>query len=319
MKSYFLWGMLFFLTVVIFGGIGKTASADDQGNPPVKAAAGIQPISNLNNSWFVIYKIRDHIFAIGEPRYYQHNISYLIAGQKRALLIDAGANATDEMLQVVKSLTDKPVSVLPTHLHFDHVGGLKYFDDIWLLDTPFVRSCKQSDGSYKIPGSFTLGFIDKFELPAIKVNRMVAPDEIIDLGRIKIKVVLAPGHSQDEAVIYDMTDNMLFAGDFIFPGVLIGGNSGQYLDSCTRVIDLINRDTEIYGAHAGENCSLVPKMYVSDIQALKQFLIEFAAGRSEGTLFNIPEFINRGMHHPINDRISYLDQVIWINGQEYKF
>ena len=83
----------------------------------------------------MVYKIRDNILAISEPRYYQGNFSYLVVGERKALLIDAGATAKHDIAAVVNALTAKPVAVLPTHLHFDHLGGLARFDEVWLPDT----------------------------------------------------------------------------------------------------------------------------------------------------------------------------------------
>jgi hypothetical protein len=40
--------------------------------------------------WFEIYRIRPGVFAIYEPKQFEEVISYLILGEKRALLLDTG-------------------------------------------------------------------------------------------------------------------------------------------------------------------------------------------------------------------------------------
>jgi hypothetical protein len=40
--------------------------------------------------WFEVYRIRPGVFAIYEPKQFEEVISYLILGDKRALLFDTG-------------------------------------------------------------------------------------------------------------------------------------------------------------------------------------------------------------------------------------
>ena len=52
---------------------------------------------------------------------------YLLEGQRKACLIDTGHGNGDNLKKVVETLTDKPVFVILTHNHEDHIGGSGWF------------------------------------------------------------------------------------------------------------------------------------------------------------------------------------------------
>ena len=56
---------------------------------------------------------------------------YLVQGKERAALIDTGMGQPG-LSRVVSALTDRPVIVLNTHGHLDHVGCNQEFDAIYM-------------------------------------------------------------------------------------------------------------------------------------------------------------------------------------------
>ena len=65
------------------------------------------------DDYYTIQKIDERTFAIGEPRYYQLNFNYLIIGDTRAVIFDAGTGQRD-IRRVEKVL---PVFQLHLFLH----------------------------------------------------------------------------------------------------------------------------------------------------------------------------------------------------------
>jgi len=90
------------------------------------------------DSWFEVYKVAPGVFAIYEPHQFEEVISYLILGDKRALLFDTGLGIGD-IKRVVDSLTSLPIVVLNSHTHNDHVGDNWEFTEIYGMDTDFTR------------------------------------------------------------------------------------------------------------------------------------------------------------------------------------
>src|SRR5437660_1210059 len=93
----------------------------------------------LNDPWFEVYKVAPATFAIYEPHQAEEVISYLIVGTKQALLFDTGMGIGN-IKAVVARLTSRPIVVLNSHTHDDHVGGNWQFPFVYGVDTAFTRA-----------------------------------------------------------------------------------------------------------------------------------------------------------------------------------
>ena len=93
-------------------------------------------MASVENDWFYTRTIGPGIWLIAEP---QHVYSYLIEGSDQAALIDTGLNIAP-IRPVAEALTDRPLKVINTHYHFDHIGGNHEFDEIAKEERPSSRS-----------------------------------------------------------------------------------------------------------------------------------------------------------------------------------
>jgi hypothetical protein len=89
--------------------------------------------------WFEVYRVQPGVLAIYEPGQFEEVVSYLILGEKRALLFDTGLGIGD-LRALVSSVTELPVAVLNSHSHYDHIGGNHQFDRVYGPDTPYTRA-----------------------------------------------------------------------------------------------------------------------------------------------------------------------------------
>jgi hypothetical protein len=76
----------------------------------------------------VIIEIAPGTYFINE---FGMNAMYLVVGEKRALVIDAGTGFCD-FKGIIENLTKLPYDVAITHAHPDHVGGVGQFDEIYI-------------------------------------------------------------------------------------------------------------------------------------------------------------------------------------------
>jgi glyoxylase-like metal-dependent hydrolase (beta-lactamase superfamily II) len=282
----------------------------------IGALVGRRPEQPVQGRWvddyFVVETIDATTFAIGEPRYYQGNYSYLLIGTQRAVLFDAGTGNRD-ILTVVRALTKVPVTVLPSHLHFDHVGALGRLDHTALPDLPSLRSRIATDGTLPLERYEFLGLADGLPLPRIAVDEWWFPGTDINLGGGRhLRVLATPGHTPDSASLYDAERRLLFVGDLIYPGKLYaflpGASRRAYLDTTGRLLAMIDPDTRLYTAHRADDPDRIaaPVLEVADLRALEATLLAIDGGKAVSTGFYPRIF-------PVRGPITFATGFAWNN------
>ncbi len=234
------------------------------------------------DDYFLVEQIDPMTFAIGEPRYYQGNYSYLLLGTSRAVLFDAGTGTRD-IVPLVRSLTFLPVTVVPSHLHFDHVGALGRFDRTALIDDPGLRA-RTHDGILKLRRYEFLGFVDDLPAPSFRVDEWWKPDSTIDLGGRQVRVIATPGHTPTSVSLYDAQNKEAFVGDFVYPGNLYvflpGASRSAYLATTRKLLGELDLSTRIFCAHMAEPPAPVraPVLTLDELRSLEQALVALETG-----------------------------------------
>jgi len=180
-----------------------------------------------DSTWYEVYRIRPGVFAIYEPHQYEEVISYLIVGSNKALLFDTGLGIGD-MRKLVAQLTSRPVIMLNSHTHFDHIGDDWQFTDILGIDSDYTRQNEKGATRDQlrdtvIPERFCgnppAGFKpENYEIPAFKISHFVKDGDKIDLGGRQVEVLLTPGHTPDSLCLLDRKNKLLFTGDTFYAG-----------------------------------------------------------------------------------------------------
>lgn len=274
-------GFLPYLYVESWPYLNKSTLMSDA---PAKLAKG-----RMFDDYFAIEDLGDGVHAIGEPRYYQANYSYLIVGNKRALLFDAGSGTRD-VRPVVKSLTDLPVTILPSHLHYDHLAGLHASDRLALVDLPSTRA--DVDGGRFSPGRYEfLGMFDGLTGPSLPVAEWIKPGATIDLGGRTLRLLSTPGHTSQSISLYDRQGGRLFTGDFIYPTMLYaflpGADLRAYRRTADRLLQDLPPDTRLWAAHCCRRNEGYAASWLgmADLADLDRALREIEAGERSSTGF----------------------------------
>jgi len=214
-----------------------------------------------SDPWFEVYKPALNVFAIYEPHQSEEVISYLIVGEKRALLFDTGMGISD-IKKVTTELTNLPIIVLNSHTHDDHVGGNWEFSTIYGMDTDFTR--KNARGSREdaqaeitpdqICGTLPSGFDARaYATRPWRITAYTHDGDRFDLGGRTIEVIATPGHTPDAISLLDRAKGLLFTGDTYYPAPIWlfrpETNLDAYASSIRRLAALAPQVRLVLGAH----------------------------------------------------------------------
>ncbi|WOF74732.1 MBL fold metallo-hydrolase [Parvibaculaceae bacterium PLY_AMNH_Bact1] len=251
------------------------------------------------DDFYTVERLDAQTFAISEPRYFRDVYSYLVVGEREALLIDSGSPLRD-ISSIVGQLTNKPVSVIATHLHFDHVGNHTRFEKILMPDLGTLRA-RTREGRFVPEALEHLGQVEGYEISGWEVGGWWPVGTEIDLGRRAVTLLATPGHTPDSISIWDRANNRLFMGDYAGDGeiyaFLPNSSLGAYLETTERLLNDLPPETLLFAAHGGAETKAVPSVGTQNLMDLRDGLLAMRDGRLAGTGFWPRAYpINRNTH-----------------------
>src|SRR4051812_29998104 len=220
--------------------------------------------TSIADDWFTIYAIATNLFVFYEPRHYEETLATLIIGREKAALIDTGCGIGD-LRKAVRAVTDKPIVVVNTHTHTDHIGSNHQFGDIVMFDHPLARRVAKQGVSAQIMHNDILadhlvikpwpeGFDPQgFSLPPFRVSRWLRAGDRIDLGDRDLVVIPTPGEAADHICLLDSADRILFCGDILLHGPvwthLEGGNLSDLVRSYRTLMEYYDDFDHLMPSH----------------------------------------------------------------------
>ena len=198
----------------------------------------------------VFHQIDDHTW-VGTGHVMSNESLYLVEGDKKAVLIDAGTNIKD-LDKIVASITSKPVMLVATHVHPDHTGAsIDYFSELYINPADTVG----------IP-MFMPNY--KGEVKYLKDG------DVIDLGGRELEVVFSPGHTPGSTTFIDKKAKYGFSGDSFGSGnLLLTTNFSTLKATCEKVDKVMNQYNieKLYPGHFfGSNLETITR--VNDLHTI---------------------------------------------------
>lgn len=208
----------------------------------------------LEDAWFALRWLDEGTLAIGEPAYHQCNWSCLITDGDESLLWDTGSGRR-AIAPLVERHGGRRVHAFPSHMHFDHLGGINEFGPVVLADLPCLRALEVK-GHVTPPEEMFLGAFENLAAPRFPVGRWVTPGEKLSVGARQLEVLHTPGHSPDSVSLWEAELTRLYAADLLYQGDLYaqvpGASLPDYANTLRALLTWLPENVEIFGAHGQE-------------------------------------------------------------------
>ncbi len=184
---------------------------------------------------------------------FQENTYLIWDEEKNCAIIDPGCSdeyERNELVEFIEQNELKPVKLLNTHCHVDHVLGNKYLAEKYHLklemhqgDVPVLNAVPNYGASY--------GFV---------TGEMVEPEvflehgDVVKVGSIELSVIHTPGHSPGGICFYHAPTKQIIVGDALFYGSigrtdLPGGNHAQLITAIKNELLTLPEDVQVHSGH----------------------------------------------------------------------
>lgn len=174
---------------------------------------------------------------------------YIISKNKDAIIIDPGSD-----FEKIKSFIDsnelKPLAIVNTHGHFDHVGAIEDLKSEYNIplymhegDEFLLKNAVEHASMFGI-----------FGIKSSNIDNYLEDNQLLAFGDIKLKVLHTPGHSPGGVSLYLGEAKAVFTGDTLFKDS-VGRTDFPYADFNTLANSIKNKlyvlddDVTVYPGH----------------------------------------------------------------------
>lgn len=191
---------------------------------------------------------------------FQENTYVLVNKEKECWIIDPGCYFREEkteLLDFIKANELKPIRLINTHCHLDHVFGNKFMFDTYgllpeyhRLDEPTLEMAQAAAKMYGIPDYD----------PSPKAVLFLNEGDTLSLGNTQFEVFFLPGHAPGHIALVNHGQEVVIGGDVLFYDSigrtdLPGGNHARLIDSIKSKLFKLKDGYTVYSGH-GEETSI---------------------------------------------------------------
>lgn len=196
---------------------------------------------------------------------FQENTYVLYDETKECVIIDPGCYDEKErnrLVELIESRDLKPVRLINTHCHIDHIFGNKFVSEKYNLPLESHKDEQQtieySESKSKLYG------VELEPSPAITI--FWDEGDVITFGNSELEVLFTPGHSPASISFYNRKGNFIIGGDVLFHGSigrtdLPGGNFETLTNIIRTKFFTLPDQTKVYSGHGEVTTVLNEKLH----------------------------------------------------------
>lgn len=168
------------------------------------------------------------------------------------IVVDPAAEA-DHICRTMDKIEGRPVGILLTHGHYDHIMAVNELKEKWQVPVYAARAEEKmlGDASINLSASWEgTGY-------SVKADCLLEDGEVFELAGFSVKMYLTPGHTEGSCCYYLEEEEVLMSGDTIFCENcgrcdLPGGNFAHMQESLRKMILHLPKEVRIYPGHGEE-------------------------------------------------------------------
>lgn len=194
--------------------------------------------------------IQIHSFPFGP---FQENTYVLFDETKECVIIDPGCYDNRERAELAAFIENKqlkPVRLLNTHCHLDHIFGNGFVCEKYNLKPEFNSLDQRIFDAY-------LTTADLYNLnaePSPQAGNFLNEGDVVKFGNSQLEIVFTPGHSPGSITFYEKDQKFMIAGDVLFYGSigrsdLPGGDHDTLIQSIKEKLLPMGDEFKVYSGH----------------------------------------------------------------------
>ena len=195
---------------------------------------------------------------------FQENTYVLHDNSGECVIVDPGCNDAHEeavLSEFIENNSLKPVVLLNTHCHIDHVLGNRFIHERYKLEL-----CSHKDEEAVLVANDSLapmyGIAYKKSPP---ITQFLDEGDVLEFGNSKLEVLFTPGHSPASISLFHRESQQLIAGDVLFQGSigrtdLPGGDYDTLIRSIKEKYYPLGDDVRVYPGHGPSTTIFMEKM-----------------------------------------------------------
>ena len=191
-----------------------------------------------------------HFFTFGP---FQENTYILYDETKECIIIDPGCYDDSERMELITFIEKnnlKPVRLINTHCHVDHVFGNGFVANKFNLPLEINKKDQPVLDSYLMVAKMYNLKADPSPAPASFLDE----GDVVKFGNSSLEILFTPGHSPGSITFYNTTQKFMIAGDVLFHGSigrtdLPGGDMNTLINSITTKLLTLSDDYVVHSGH----------------------------------------------------------------------